>query len=326
MRPALAVTSVSILLLLGLARPAWSQAPLVEPDSCVYLVGAPAGAIAAGSESTGAASRIGVPCTMTANATTGADGPNSAQILIQQLNPIFDSCAATSATWHEFQVAGGPSPVTGRVDLAGRIHGAYRRATDYVSPLVLIEATLEELDPLRGALELLGRTEIVRWEGASREEELDRDFGVTLTGVFHPGRTYRVSLRLSAEAGQRSDFIDFGPPGTGRGARYDSIEVCLDAPVGGTDDEAALRDLEEKLYLKQCMPTVWLPASQGGRLEEARDLLADLLARATASGDPGVNARVAGMRLASADADILEGSYQRACRNISDGVRALTTP
>jgi hypothetical protein len=85
-------------------------------------------------------------------------------------------------------------------------------------------------------------------------------------------------------------------------------------------------DLEAKLYRKECMPGVWMPAAQGGRIEEARVLVAERIDSAVATGDSGVNAHVARMKLAAADAALASGQYQRACKNLADSMRALTTP
>ena len=112
---------------------------------------------------------------------------------------------------------------------------------------------------------------------------------------------------------------------------YDSIEVCLDKPQDDSAVQARLdaledADLEQKLYEKECMPGVWMPIADGGRLEDARALVAQRLLQAVSTGDAGVNAHVAQARLEQADAAAAAGQYQRACRSLVDALHALTTP
>ena len=102
--------------------------------------------------------------------------------------------------------------------------------------------------------------------------------------------------------------------------------IAADARINKFFANADIPGLEKKLYEKECMPSVWLPAAQGGQLEIARALVADRLTRAVASGDPNVNAHVAAARLAAADAAAAAGQYQHACRDLCDGLHALTTP
>jgi hypothetical protein len=106
-------------------------------------------------------------------------------------------------------------------------------------------------------------------------------------------------------------------------ARLVALEAKADA-AGAEDERRSLEDIERLLQERECIVSLWLPAAHGGRLERARDLVADLIARATASGDPSANPRLAAQKLADADAAQAAGDFQRACQLLSDALRAMT--
>jgi hypothetical protein len=245
-----------------------------------------------------------------------------------------NSCFARAWVGHEFRLVG-TSQSHARVDVMGTIAGSWGSPGLGIStrdPItVSVEARLEELDPLLGQYEVLAQNLAFSRVGADLVVNIDEVFVGTLQAVLTGGRTYRVTILLAVQVPGTLANVDLGPPGSGHGARIDSIEVCIDPPpddsaITSRLDALELADLEAKLYRKECMPGVWMPVAQGGKLETARQLVADRLAQATATNDPNVNARVAAMRLQAADADITAGQYQHACRDLADGLHALTTP
>jgi hypothetical protein len=86
------------------------------------------------------------------------------------------------------------------------------------------------------------------------------------------------------------------------------------------------QEIEWKLYNNECVPTLWLPAAQGGMSETAQSVAANLVAAARASGDSGVNVRLAEAKLASASESFADAEYQRTCKLLVDAVKAIGTP
>jgi hypothetical protein len=178
---------------------------------------------------------------------------------------------------------------------------------DLTSRLDAIDATLATMDTrLDGIDGRLGDTD-------ARLAAID----MTLAGTN--SRLDGMDARLGA--------IDATLAGTN--TRLDGIDIRLasmESLLSSLVDRLLRQDLEWKLYRADCVPTLWMPEANGGHLEQARQLVSDLLADARASGASGVNARVAASRLAAADREIAEGDYQAACRDLASGLRALTTP
>ena len=322
-----------IIVLLLTALPVASAPPVLSPGTCTYLTGTPVGGTAATSDEPFDGVLIDDVCEVVLTVGVRGFGDDSVQIHMDGSASAGQPCHASAWVGHEFAtepLSGG----TARVDVAGHVNGTfnYERTGLARSALgVRIEAVVSEVDPLTGVEERVGSAVLYERLGEDVNFRVDRDVAGTVPVTVRGATRYRVALVLTARSPYTTYLIDFGPPGTGRGARIDSIEVCIDAPP----DDSALRarldaleiaDLEAKLYRKECMPGVWMPVAQGGKLETARQLVADRLAQATATADPNVNARVATMRLQSADEDITAGQYQRACRDLADGLRALTTP
>jgi len=108
--------------------------------------------------------------------------------------------------------------------------------------------------------------------------------------------------------------------------KADALEVKMDEMQALLEDLARALLWEQLLIDKDCVPTLWLPTAQGGRLEEVRDHVARRIGAAAAAGDPRPNLAVAQARLVEADAAYGEGRYQDSCRRLSDALRALTTP
>lgn len=73
----------------------------------------------------------------------------------------------------------------------------------------------------------------------------------------------------------------------------------------------------------RCIPSLWLPAAQGGKLETVRDHVASLIQGAISSGDPTVGAATAANHLAAADALIGSGQYRKACQRLTRAVLSL---
>lgn len=135
-----------------------------------------------------------------------------------------------------------------------------------------------------------------------------------------PGRFDGVDEALAAlEA--KADTVD---------ARFDELDGAVAALEAKADMEAdesrdeLLREIEARLEATQCVPWLWLPAGEGGRLELARDHVAARIEAAVRTGDPDVNPALAAARLAEADAMIAAARYSRACSKLSDAIRALT--
>lgn len=330
--------------------------PVVEPGDCLYLVGAPPGEPLAPTESTASGTHVYQGCTDAAYATVHGSSPTSVEVAVVGTGVVAGTCRLWSWTGHEFTIGMAAGPVRAEVDMAGTINGSMFMT--FVAGLgevkqrrVVISIEIQELSPgsTQGVVvaeaTVLDITSLVNAIGVVGES-----FDRRLSFDARPGGTYRAQLYLLAEQAQppAASTLDFGSPGSGNGAQYSRIKVCVEAQpedlIGPQlaaladslrDEFDSLRDeldslrgddLELKLYARQCLPTLWMPASAGGRLEEARALAADLVARAISTGDPGVNAHVASDRLARADSEIAAGQYQRACRSLSDTVRALTTP
>lgn len=314
-----------------------SVTPEVRPGTCLYLIGAPAGAPAATTEETVESARVYETCDSIAHLTPHAAGDSRIEAWIEPTNPLgntAEACLAETAIGHLFSVGALSGATNGHVDVTGAYDGFMFTRVDIhtaSTSSAKLELLLEEQDPLSLAWITMNSATVFERVVDGQSLEMSGSFARRLDGRFRAGRTYAV--RMSLQIGQTRVFrtIDFGSPGSGRNAHYDSIEVCLDAPP----DDSALRarldalegdEIEEALYEKECRPSIWKPAANGGRLEEARALVADLITTSVATGDPGVNAHVAQMRLASADDAIAHAQYQRACRSLSDAVRALTTP
>lgn len=331
---------ISSLALVGLlvlvSAPASAAPPIVNPGECVYLYGAPPGAAAATHEDTVSGTRIFDYCGADTYVTTGGTSPTSVEVGLVDLHMTSDDqCSATAWTGHRFALAPGGAPALVRVDIAGSLNGAFLDITSIRNHELVLSCDVSEVSTTTAVPVAIASAVLMEHAPIPPYLTLpDEPFSSRFEFTALPGRAYEVALRLTGHKLGTGGTIDFGTPGSGRGAHYDSIQVCVEEPP-----EDVLRrefatllstlgddDLESRLYARECKPTVWMPAAQGGRLEAARSLAADLLARAVATGDPGVNAHVATQRLVQADDHVAAGQYQRACRSLSEVVRALTTP
>jgi hypothetical protein len=260
------------------------------------------------------------------------DRPHSLSIWATD-RPVSDymACRTAATTWNAFIVGPASGSVRGRIIVRGRYLG------EIVEPTVAVEA--EALARLRVELvqvDVAGAEACVTDQSALDVDHqagmvtFDSDFGVVLEAMLLPGETYRVRLSAAVDAYGLVRSYDFGSPGSGRGFWYDSVKVCIDAPDVATLDtrlgSLELNDIEESLYRSECVPSLWLPATHGGRLERARQLVSDLRDEAIASHAPGVDGPGAAARLLASDAAAASGDYQRACCNLSQALRALTAP
>lgn len=168
---------------------------------------------------------------------------------------------------------------------------------------------LAERDPSVQLVEVLERLERI-------EERL---VGLDLTDILDA--LARLEECCGAASDALGDLLDFADDAT---ARLDAIEDLL-ARLEAEDREERLRDIEESLWERRCVPWIWLPEAEG-RLGEARAHVARRLDEALARGSRGVNEHVARARLDAADAHVARGEWQDACKRLSDAMHALTTP
>lgn len=309
-------------------EPARAQPPEIEAGGCLYLVGAPSGAPAAETEETFTESRIFDGCVHPARVDHNRDAPNMVQAWIEE-DVLVDTgasiCELQGAVGHVFRTSadlpeGTRAWISLAASLSGRIRTQHVGQTD--GSRLALSIRVEEVSPtapLRLSDTELWTFELNRESDSSRAEAGGARVPIHVRG----GREYRVALLLHARGSGGFEFVDAGRPGTAYGAAYESIEVCIEQPGHGANDSD---DIERDLYERRCYPRLWLPESKGGRLEEARDLVATRLSQAVASGSPGVNESVAERRLEEADAHSAAGQYQKACRSIVHALHALTTP
>ena len=330
-------------------------APLVPLSTCQRLVGP--GALAPESSSYRVVQRE--PCGGTGN--QGVDiGPLGSHSVISWNDASrgqVSYCPVVGwvANAFEFDSAG---VVDARVSIDGWYSGFIGGRNQYSLRVQLLEED-------GGSLRVLDER-IILEKDPPADIIVDDRFAVQLTARLRPGHVHHVRLVHEAHMGayggvggfRGSDGFDFGYT-PGRGAGYDMIEVCLTpvedlsdirrgladantsiaavasdvAAVNAKADEilSLLRrddrdDIEWRLYQKDCLPSLWLPAAQGGKLERSRDLVVSLTDAAEASGARGPNIRLARQKLTSADAAITSGDFQSACWMLTEALRALTTP
>jgi hypothetical protein len=316
-------TIVFMLVCLVVPSPAGAQSPVIPLDECTYLVGVPVGGHAALTESSGSSVIAYPTCVGLQLLDVNRDRPHSIVFWSQAPPGAPNDCTARARVYTEFTAPSQATSVarvvtTGacRVELRSASGGGHATAHD-----ISVRLVLSRMDTTGETT--LASSEVMHYEGVGETVNIDEPFAAELVATALPDMIHRLSLELRATGFNTSTAIDFGSPGSGRGLWYDSIEVCLEDPNSGVNARLAAledRDLELRLYQRECLPTVWMPAAQGGRLEQARSLAGDLLARATATAAPGVNTRVAAMRIASADTDIATGDFQRACRECTNGL------
>lgn len=305
-----------------------AQAPTVRPGECLYLIGAPPGAPAAATEQAYDGTKVYDVCTHVPHVEVGRDAPHRLTAWMEWLTPsTSDPAGCTALAWssQEFVI---PSDVPSVVSVgaSGDLRGYYRtnRADLSTSP-TFVSLTIDLLEVgTDGSERAMVSRSIFRTELNSNELVLDEAWAATLQAHAARGGQYRVRLTLMLEAGRFFRDLDFGTPGSSRGAAIASVEACV-IPTGG-DQRQVGDEIERDLYEKRCMPSVWLPAALGGRLEEAVALVDARTTSAETSGAPSVNLHVARQRLERARTQQASGDYQQACRSLSDAIHALTTP
>jgi len=326
-RQLVASWAISSLLLAGACMAA---PPVLQPGTCTYLVGAPPGAVLAGSEERFDGSAVEEVCNETPTFGARQFGDNSVQAhLLWPGGAGSRHCRVETWVGHRFTVGGSGGPIRARIDISGFVDGVMGVAIAGNMTSMTIDAVVAELDDLLSTEQVIRRAPLLHRQLETGAAQLNVssaiDEAVDVTVV--PGRTYSVELVLMGHMPSSAHTFDFGPPGTGEGVRYDSIEVCIDPPASDPRlDAIADLDLEERLYHRDCFPGIWMPEANGGQLESARQLVVQRIAQAAATGDPNVNARQAQIRVLMANAAMNARQYQRACKNLSDALRTLTTP
>lgn len=313
-----------VVLALSSSLPCLAQAPVVRPGECVYLYGAPPGAPAAATEEFAHGTRVYDLCTYSNAIEVGRDAPHRVTGEITLLGgSVPRGCIVTGWSEHRFRV-GGAEPVRVMASAAGDARGVIESLTDGFDPAEVV-MTLAVLELRADDSErVLASERVIRHQVGTSRVVVDDLWGRTLVAHAQPGAL--IAVRLTLELIARSNFrlIDFGAPGTGRGVGYATVDVCLTSlsqPAAASD-----LDLERDLYERRCLPALWMPAAHAGRLEQARALVARLVDAAEATGDAGANVVLARSRLARSSEEEGRAEYQRACRSLSDAVRALTTP
>ena len=335
LRPALEETMSRIRLVLAafsLMLPCLARAvdpPAVQPGECLYLLGAPPGAPAATVEVTHSGTKIYDDCRPhVPHVEVGRDAPHRLTAWAEWRSPTgfeYQGCLIQAWSEHEFRVdSDGPAWI--HLSAAGRMT-ALLRAFDNSSfdkPLTAsLVLELRQQSPDGGDRVIELRPVIVRG-AATKELVIDDAWGLTLAALVPSGGVYRARLQLEIDVEKFFREADVGSVASGRGAGYDSIEVCV-TPMG-TGATGLSSEIERDLHDKRCIPSLWLPASRGGRLEEAHAIVQGLTDAAEASGEPGANVTLARERLQRADDEAGRGQYQRACRSLSDALRGLTSP
>jgi hypothetical protein len=127
------------------------------------------------------------------------------------------------------------------------------------------------------------------------------------------------SLEVKADVGQGSlDAIEVKLD-TGSGvlnaleAKLDAVEAKLDA-MQAEADAAEAEGWEEHLCALECMPHLWLPAAEGGHLEEVRDWVTAQVDHAEATGEREVSVARARQQLGIGNSMLANGLFVRACQ------------
>lgn len=222
-----------------IATSTWAAPPTIAAGECTYLVGAPPGAPLAPTEERDNGTRVIDVCDApTSHVAVSASIPNAVEVAASALSGRRQ-CDMVAWTGHAFTVAGSGPPVAGHATIEGALQGQIQGSFGGVTQEDRVEVRVEIVE----LLPELSKEAIVASELVFESKTLgdaprnyDLSFGRRLDARFTPGRSYVVRLSLNIRVGIFFDF-DFGSPGSGRHARYDSIQVCLDPP----DDLAALR-------------------------------------------------------------------------------------
>jgi hypothetical protein len=321
-----------VLAAFALTFPCLAQAvdpPAVQPGECLYLLGGPPGAPAATVEVTNSGTRIYDNCAPhVPHAGVGRDAPHRLTAWAEFQNPAgFENQGCLIQAWseHEFRVdSDGPAWIhvsaAGRMTALLRALGASSIDKSVTASLVL---ELRQQSP-DGGDRVIALRPVVERGVVTKELVIDDPWGLTLAALVPSGGVYRARLQLEIDVEKFFREADVGSVGSGRGAGYDSIEVCVTPMGNGATGLSS--EIERDLHDKRCIPSLWLPAARGGRLEEAHAIVQGLTDAAEASGEPGANTTLARERLQRADDEAGRGQYQRACRSLSDALRGLTSP
>lgn len=326
-RVSLATALVASLASFAVPSLALADPPAVSSGECLYLVGAPPGAPAAAVEERVEGSRVVPECTVVHGMDLNRDGDNMIQGWTEGRPDTSEAqCLLSGWVGHEFtaESAGTPS-VQATVTVEGAYDGEIENRFIDLGLGSSARIVLRVVEDPRTRRVIVAERIVADFHNVMNPPlQPAEPFAAALTTRLRASRPHAAELVLELHGVSQITSLDFGAPASGRFARYDAIEVCVAAPpgAGGT----TMADLERDLHERRCMPSVWLPEAHGGQLESAQELVATRLAQVVASGARGVNESVASRRLAEADAHAADGDYQAACRSLSLGLRALTTP
>ena len=318
------IAPLALLSALTISESAKAQAPEIRRGECLYLLGAPPGAPAATTQQSYEGTKVHDVTSWTTAVDVGRDAPHRLTAVIRTPPAVSGAPAGAHVTaWseHEFLLTRtGATLVT--ASAWGDIRGALQAAglTDGECSVSLALALVHVEG---GSQRIVAQAEVLRRSTVNALVRVDETWARSLSFIAPVPGTYRLRLTLEIRTELGFRELDFDRAAEGYGAQYAGIEICT-TPIA-TSDEAD-SDLERDLYERRCMPSVWLPAAQGGRLEEAQALVSSLTDRAEVSADDGANIVLARQRLLRAQADAADGKYQRACKSLSDAVRGLTTP
>jgi hypothetical protein len=300
----------------------------MAPGECLYLVGAPPGAPAAETEERVEGSSVETGCTLPHGVDLNRDGENMIQAWVSRDPGVpFGQAVCALEGWvgHELTaVTEAEAPFAAWITMSGGYAGLLENAGGSRTNTVRLGVRLVESPAGERTVVAQQSVYVREVEVANPPVEPAAAFSARLRADLMPGRSYAVELSLWLDGQGAIESLDFGQTGAERFARYDRVEVCSGPASSGASP--GTEALERDLYEGRCMPSLWMPADAGGRLDEARDLVALRLSQAAATAAPGVNERVASRRLAEADAQAVGGDYQAACRSLVQGLRALTTP
>lgn len=316
--------------LVAIAVPAGAvDPPVIRPGECLYLLGAPPGAPAATTEVSYDGVIVRDHCSQVPHAEIGRDAPHRITTWMDRRIPLVDEprgCQVAAFAENEFAVLAS-DPAWIQVSASGTIAGQMGDDVPGVggtSIEAILSLVLEQVAP-DGTAVSLSRDEVRHHViDVTNQLLVDDSWSGTVSARVAGGGLFRIRLAFELRADGIVSVLDFGTPGSGRGVGFDRVSACVMRLSDGGSTVAD--DLERDLYDRRCMPMLWLPSNNHGRLDDALMLVSSRIEDALNSGESGTNIPVARARVARATTEIASGQYQHACRSLSDALHALTTP